>query len=168
MKIKGGNMNKKNIILSVLIASLLVLAFVGCVSTPTESGNVAKGKKAIASSSEPNMNPDNAVDGVMSTRWSTDWKKDKNPDAGFICVDLGSETKIKKVILNWEIAFGKEYTIDVSNDAATWKTLLTVEDGKAGATEFIMPDGTAARYLRMNGIKRGTKYGYSLFEFEIY
>ena len=61
---------------------------------------------------------------------------------------------------------GKSYQIQVSNDAAAWNTIYTTTTGD-GATDDLAVSGTG-RYVRMYATVRGTAYGYSLFEFEVY
>ena len=41
-------------------------------------------------------------------------------------------------------------------------------DGKRKATETIVIDPVTARFVRIQGIKRATNYGYSLWEIELY
>jgi len=68
--------------------------------------------------------------------------------------------------LNWEAAYGKQYQIQVSNDASTWTTLYNQTNG-AGGVETLTVSGSG-RYIRLYGTQRGTGYGYSLWEFQVY
>ena len=49
-------------------------------------------------------------------------------------VDLGAENVISRVLLNWENAAGKSYTVDVSADGKAWKTVYATTNGKPGAS----------------------------------
>jgi beta-glucosidase len=137
-------------------------------ATPTpsptpNSGNLALNKTATSSSNESSLlTPNYAVDGNTTTRWSSAFS-----DPQWIYVDLGSSKSINRVKLIWEAAYGKAYKIQVSNDASTWTDVYSTTTG-AGGTVDIPFTATSARYVRMYGTTRGTTYGYSLFEFEVY
>lgn len=107
------------------------------------------------------MNGAAAVDGNSGTRWASNWT-----DSEWITVDLGSHQNISRVVLNWEAAYGKGYDIQVSDDANTWTTLYSTTTGDGG-TDDITVSGSG-RYLRMLGTQRGTGYGYSLWDLEVY
>jgi hypothetical protein len=164
-------MNKQRILLSALLASLTLIVMLGCVSgaAPAAKVNLAKGATATASSVESDqLKPENAIDGNLKTRWSTDWKNDAKPDDGWFAVDLGKKQKLSSVVLTWEAAFGLEYNIDVSDDGTNYKTVMEVKKGKKDKNEYTLPAGTEGQFVRIKLIKRGTEWGYSLFECEIY
>jgi acyl-homoserine lactone acylase PvdQ len=127
--------------------------------------NLAAGKPVSASSAETGAYASpagNAVDGVATTRWASDWSDDQS-----ITVDLGSVQKVSRVILNWESAYGKAYKIQVSSDGVTWQDAASVVDGDGGQDNVAFP-ATSTRFVRMAGAQRATKYGYSLYEFQVY
>jgi len=127
------------------------------------SSNVALGKLTVASSIEDSTVPaSNATDGNASTRWSSLYT-----DPQWIYVDLGQSYDINRVVLKWETAYGKNFQIQVSNDASTWTTITSVTNGTGGVNDLSGLSGTG-RYVRMYGTARGTRYGYSLWEFEVY
>ncbi|MBN1412386.1 MAG: discoidin domain-containing protein [Spirochaetales bacterium] len=162
-------MNKKSMLIISLFVGLAAVAIISCVSSPAEAVNLALGKTAVASSVESDtLGPENTIDGNKKSRWSTDWQNDENPDVGWIYVDLGSKTPIKTVQLTWEAAFGKVYNIQVSDDAENWNTVLEVSNGKEGKNTYEIPAGTEGRYVKIDGVQRGTSWGYSLFEFEVF
>jgi hypothetical protein len=101
------------------------------------------------------------VDGNLSTRWSSVFS-----DPQWIYVDLGSTHSITGITLNWETAYGKAYSIQVSNDAVSWTTIYSTTTG-TGRTENLALSGSG-RYVRMYGTKRGTGWGYSLWEFQVF
>lgn len=147
-----------------VMVQMMVGGWVSTSRAADEPVNLAQGKTATASGAEgDDYAAAKAVDGDAGTRWSSEFKDDQ-----WIQVDLGSAQKIGKVVLVWEAAFGSEYKIQVSDDAKTWKDVVSVTDGKGGedAREFSPP--VTARYVRMQGIKRSTEWGYSLFEFKVY
>ena len=60
---------------------------------------------------------------------------------------------------------GKDFTIDVSDDASTW---TTAQAFTGNTSLFSSVTGNfRARYVRMNGTKRGTSYGYSIYEMKV-
>jgi len=126
------------------------------------AANLALCKPATASSSEsPSLTPNYAVDGNIATRWSSQFS-----DPQWIQVDLGTPSGIGLVVLNWEVAYGKAYTIEVSNNGITWTTVYSTATGDGDVDGlYIVAIG---RFVRMHGIQRATPWGYSLWEFEVY
>lgn len=129
---------------------------------PPPATNVALGRPTTSSSNESGaFTPNLAVDGNGGTRWSSAFS-----DPQWIQVDLGAAFAINRVVLRWEAAFGRAYQIQTSNDGASWTTIRTTTNG-VGGVEDLAVTGTG-RFVRMNGTARGTQWGYSLFEFEVY
>lgn len=118
---------------------------------------------AASASSEPQP-ASNAIDGNSGTRWETV----QGVDPQWITIDLGASYDIGQVVLNWEGAFGSSYEIQITDDAtfATYATAFTTTTGDGGIDAI--PVSETGRYVRMYGTVRGTVYGYSLWEFEIY
>jgi len=132
---------------------------------PAGTTNLALSRPATATSVENASYPaGNAVDGIGTTRWSSAFA-----DPQSITVDLGSARTVSRVKLVWEAAFGRSYTIATSPDGTTWTTRFTTTTGD-GATDDITlaTAATSTRYVRMAGTTRGTPYGYSLWELEVY
>jgi hypothetical protein len=155
-----------------LVAGLLVAAALtvgippGSASTAVAAScgttNVALGKTATASSTENASFPASAaVDGNTGTRWSSAFS-----DPQWLEVDLGSSQSICQVTLNWETAYGKAFQIQVSPDGSAWTTIYSTTAG-TGGIQALTVSGTG-RYIRMYGTARGTAYGYSLWEFQVY
>lgn len=71
--------------------------------------------------------------------------------------------------MNWEAAYGKEYLVQTSNtnNNSDWKTIFTQTNGSGGFEKMSILQEDA-RFLRILGIKRGTQWGYSLFEIEVF
>ncbi len=131
--------------------------------TTTIAGDLAQGRPTTASSVETSSFPAaNATDGDLGTRWSSSYV-----DPSWIQVDLGSVQTVNRVVLAWEVAYGKNYQIQTSNDGTTWTTAYTRTNG-TGGTETLTGFTATGRYIRMNGTARGTTYGYSLYEFEVF
>ncbi|WP_326848312.1 DUF4855 domain-containing protein [Paenibacillus alvei] len=132
--------------------------------TYTIPGNLASGKTAVASSSQSSsVSADKAVDNKFGTRWSSQ----QYTNTEWIYVDLGQAYNVNRVKLNWETAYGKSYKIQVSNDATNWTDVYATTTGDGGVDDIgFVP--TTARYVRMYATERGTIYGYSLYEFQVY
>ena len=105
-----------------------------------------------------------AVDGNAQTRWSSG----SDSDNQWLVLDFGEPRKISKVVLNWETAFSLVYKIQTSNDNKNWHDIFTTDAGDGGIDKIELKESVKARYIRFLGIKRGTEWGYSLWEFEIY
>ncbi len=125
--------------------------------------NKALFRKAWASSTESSsLLPSNAVDGSLTTRWTSLYQ-----DNEWIAVDLGKEYTIECVELIWEAAYGSEYEIQVTSDTSSWQTVFHHTGGNGGR-EVVFLEPVTCRYVRMFGIDRGTRYGFSLWEFGVY
>ena len=105
----------------------------------------------------------NAVDSSCATRWES-----AASDNQWIMVDLGAACDVRRVILKWEVAYGKSYTIQVSSDAFSWTDAYTTTTSNGDIDDLVLQSVMRGRYIRMLGSQRGTTYGYSLWEFEVY
>jgi acyl-homoserine lactone acylase PvdQ len=138
------------------------------VSFPAHRGdpiaNLATGKSASASSTQflTNLTPGKAIDANDDTRWGSSFN-----DNQWLKVDLGSPQTVARVALHWEAAYGRAYRIEVSTDNAQWTTVFSTSTGDGG-TDIDVFAPVTARYVRMFGVTRGTSFGFSLFEMEIY
>lgn len=128
--------------------------------TPT---NVALNKSTSASSQL--QSAAFAVDGDMSTRWESN----HNVDPGVLTVDLGSTSNLSQVTIHWEAANAEAYTVQASNDNATWTTVASFSGGQFGARTDTLNVSGNYRWIRMNGTTRsvGNNWGYSIYEMEV-
>lgn len=99
-----------------------------------------------------------AIDRDFFTRWSSDWTDDE-----WLSLDLGAPHKVSGVTIFWEIAWAKEYAIELSTDGKTWQRAVRVNSGASGV-ESLQFAPTRARFVRFHGITRGTEWGYSFWE----
>ncbi|SFI49889.1 Endo-1,4-beta-D-glucanase Y [Streptosporangium canum] len=144
---------------SALIASVFVLAPPGFAADSL----LSQGRPATASSSEDStLVPAKAFDGSGSTRWASV----EGNDPEWLRVDLGQSATISRVKLTWEAAYGKAYRIQTSADGSAWTDVYSTTVGD-GAVDDLTLSGTG-RYVRLYGTARGTAYGYSLYEMEVY
>jgi hypothetical protein len=134
-----------------------------CFNIDFTMDNLAYRKNVVASSAPGEFEPASClVDNNSGSRWAS-----KANDDEWIYVDLGESKEIGSVVLNWEAAYAKAYKIEVATDTTTWKNVYATDSGK-GNIETINFKPTVARYIKMQGIKRATKWGYSLYEMEVY
>ncbi|MFF7249789.1 discoidin domain-containing protein [Embleya sp. NPDC008237] len=129
--------------------------------------NLASGAAASASTSQwwnpfVSFAPGRAVDGDNGTRWASEWNNDQ-----WLRIDLGSTNLIKRVTLDWEEAYGKSYRVELSADGTNWQPAWSTNSGDGGLDTARFA-GTPARYVRMQGLERGTQWGYSLREVGVY
>ncbi|MFD9243652.1 glycosyl hydrolase family 8 [Streptomyces sp. NPDC059556] len=145
------------------LAGLLALPLTVLPQAQAADSLVSTGKAVTASSVETSaFGPGLAVDGSAATRWASL----EGVDPQWIRIDLGANHTISRVKLNWEDAYGKTYKIQTSADGSTWSDVYSTTAGD-GATDDLAVSGSG-RYVRMYGTGRGTAYGYSLWEFEVY
>ncbi len=146
-------------------AVVVLLALYAAVTTGqahAASTLLSQGRPATASSTENAGTPASAaVDGNTGTRWSSAFS-----DPQWIQVDLGATASITQVVLNWEAAYGKSFQIQTSDNASTWTTIFSTTTGTGGVQTLNVTG--SGRYVRMYGTARGTQYGYSLWEFQVY
>jgi beta-glucanase (GH16 family) len=127
--------------------------------------NLALNKPTIVSSIENAGTPGSgAVDGnATTTRWSSAYS-----DPQWIYVDLGTSYNVTRVKITWEGAYGKDYQIQSATAAAgPWTTMKSVTGNTALVNDQTGLTGSG-RYIRIYGTARGTGYGYSIYELEVY
>jgi endoglucanase Acf2 len=124
--------------------------------------NLAEGATATATSEEaPGTKPGNAVDGNSSSRWSSAANDDES-----ITVDLGAREKVSSVEVLWEGAFASEYRVEGATSAEGPLTTVATQTEGAGGRETFAVTGDY-RYIRIQGVRRATPYGYSIFEIAV-
>lgn len=127
-------------------------------------------KPVTVSSTAPGSRPEHAVDEDIRTWWSA-----ASVDEGeWLCVDLGKPSDVRAIQINLADenvvvdfpadSYGdarktrhielepqiSRYTVEVSDDSNTWRTLERVErECSNGYYEY--PDGVTARYVRVTG-----------------
>ncbi len=125
--------------------------------------NLASGRPATTSSVvHAGFEADMATDGSIQTRWCSA----ANSDPQWITVDLGDVQEVGWIGLEWEYAYARAYSIEVSRDGNNWTTVYQTDDGRGGR-EDIHFNPRLARYVRLTGTRRGTGLGYSLWELKV-
>lgn len=126
--------------------------------------NIALNKSVTVSSVEDGtLTGPNAVDGNGTTRWASA----EGIDPQWITVDLGNTYNINRIRINWEAAYGKNFLVQVSNDNSNWNTVRDVQNNTSLSNDYTGLTASG-RYVRIYGTARGTAYGYSIFDLEVY
>ena len=123
-------------------------AVVACSTT-----NIAFNHPTTASSVQNSaLSASNVVDGNFERCWSS-----TSSDPQWLLIDLGSVQKICRVVLSWEMAYGKAYQIQISNDIKTWTPIYSTGSGN-GSIETLDISGSG-RYIRMYGTRTRNSIG---------
>ena len=125
---------------------------------------LSQGKPVRASAVEnndPELVARHAVDGSPATRWAS-----AHTDPSWIWVDLGEPSQVRRIEIDWEAAYSTAYSIQVSDDAASWKTIATVDPADGGAD--VLPVNGTGRYVRLLGTARNGIAGHSLWELRVF
>lgn len=97
----------------------VIMASLVCVAPHlvAQTGNIALGSTVSTSSIEnSSLIGSAAVDGSSSTRWASRYADDQ-----WIEIDLGETYTLEGIVLDWEVAFAREYEIEVSVDGDEWQ-----------------------------------------------
>ncbi|MGW7253558.1 discoidin domain-containing protein [Streptomyces sp. NPDC054834] len=134
--------------------------------------DLARGKQATASSvDDPADQPGNATDGDAGTRWSSAYEDDQ-----WIQVDLGSPVAFDRVVITWEQAYAKTYTVQISDDGENWTDSASVDNsavplpfrtGGAASLQSVDFGARTARYLRVMCRTRATSWGSSMWSLSV-
>ena len=131
--------------------------------------NLALNQPAIATSGAAQVGNDGSND--------SRWESGHGVDPQNWQVDLGEAQTFNSVVIVWEGAYGKSFQILAGDnvDADGW---LTDGEVVAEVTDQVLAgfpykqvlsfDAVTHRYVQFHGIARGTSYGYSFWEFEVY
>lgn len=142
-----------------LMALTSVILWVGM------TGNAAAGPRPVSvrasSVQDAGSPPEMVIDQNMGTRWSSRFN-----DEEWIELDLGSVQEIVGVVLFWEAAFGRKYEIQISTDKTQWQTAYRTAEGD-GQADDIYFGRRPARFIKLAGQKRGSPWGYSLWEVNV-
>lgn len=131
---------------------------------PTSGTDVAREGRAKSSADETDDFPASAVnDGKRSTRWSSPAK-----DGQWVQLELDRPTRVGRVALRWQDAYASRYRVQVSPDGKRWRTAATVREGEGGRESVRMDSPRDTRFVRIQADERATRFGVSLYSFEVY
>ncbi|MFB7243102.1 beta-N-acetylglucosaminidase domain-containing protein [Streptomyces populi] len=129
----------------------------------TAGPDLARTGTASSSADEtPDFPAAAANDGDPATRWSS-----PVDDGAWWQVQLAEPVRLGRLVLTWQDAHPSAYRVQVSADGRVWRTATTVDDSRGGQ-ESLRFDERDVRYVRVQGMRRATAYGYSLWSVEAY
>ncbi|HLG78943.1 MAG TPA: discoidin domain-containing protein [Ktedonobacteraceae bacterium] len=145
-----------------------------CVSSGGGSGGGSgssalnrSGWTASASSTESSGSPANALDGNLSTRWSSGHYQ---TNGDWFSVDMKSQQSFNKIVLddtNDANDYARGYQVFVSNDGSNWGS--AVASGNGSSAVLTITFGTqSARYIKVVQTSSSTQWWWSIDEFNVY
>ena len=144
---------------------------------PTEiyDTNFALQSQGGVASAKSGNDPGLANNGNTGDRWwsSTDAPMtDEEKNDQWWQVDLGQRRIFNTIQIVWEGAWGKSFDIQISDDGDAWTTVKEIRNQNIPGPfpyEQTIDIGTkkTARYVRFQGIARGTQWAYSFWEFRV-
>lgn len=135
-------------------------------------GNIALEKNVSSSGVEagkPQFAADLVVDGNRegNSRWSSIHAEEQ-----WITIDLGEKRVFDKISLYWEAAMAKKYKLFVSDDGENWSEIYEETNNIKNENIIELKSSINSRYIKLLCTERtvvnGGKWGYSLYEFEVY
>jgi chitosanase len=125
---------------------------------------LSRGRPAIASSiANAGYSARYAVDSSAGTRWASV----TGPGTQWLRIDLGGVQTVNRVKILWQAAYATAYAIQTSANGAAWTTVYATKTGNGAVDDLKRLNGTG-RYLRILVTRRGTPYGYSLQELQVF
>ncbi|MBI3731533.1 MAG: discoidin domain-containing protein [Burkholderiales bacterium] len=102
---------------------------------------------------------------ILNNKSTTGWRSDHNKSQT-LTVDFKNSREFGGVILHWECKyFASQYSIQLSDDGQTWRTVRQVLDGNGGDDPLDLPE-SEARFLRVV-LQDGPENHYVLKNIEI-
>lgn len=114
-----------------------------------------------ASSGQGSYSPSLAMDGKMDTRWAS-----LSNDNEWLLIEFDQLIEIVGINIRWETAYGRDYNIEILSDNDNWVSVSQVRnsDGGIDAIYFGLQKTKALKFI---GLRRGTGWGYSIWEIEL-
>lgn len=122
-------------------------------------------KKTVTTNTTQTGTPELIVDGDYSTRWGS---RQSSSITEPIVVDMGKVQAIDTIKIFWENARALDYDIEVAGEDQQFKLLKEMRNISGTYNDVINFESIDARYVKINGKKPINKYGYSIYELEIY
>lgn len=107
-----------------------------------------------------------AGDGDLFTAW-----QGAKQDNEWIAVDFGGTQRITMVAVSWWKAYARNWSIEVSDDGQSWRTVHTTTNKREflGNTDLVRFDTVEARHLRLLCHSRATDWGgYTVYDLRVY
>ena len=169
-------------IVSVAVCACMVLSIIAAASA--ESENLAYGKATIDYGKHQGDNVSSYItDGYRSgdeakaagvandSRWAAETTHEDQATTGewWVGVDFGEATTFDKIVIYWEVCYGKQFKIQTSNDAAEWTDVSDViTNSSASRQEITLDNPATAKYMRVFITEKDNSWGVSMYELEAY
>lgn len=109
-----------------------------------------------------------AVDGDATTRWESQHGSDEE----WLVIELPQEISVYQMRILWEAASAAQYSVSFSltGEDGDWTQVFTGTFSQGGnRSDTVTPDVVMlTKFVRIEGIRRLTGYGYSIFEIELF
>jgi len=89
-------------------------------------------------------------------------------DGEWLQVDLGRVTSVCGIKPYWEAAFAADYDVLVSTDGQNWATAAQVRGVSEAGPQVSRFEPVSARYVKIVSVTRGTQFGISMWDLEIF
>ena len=131
-----------------------------------ECVNLVLGKTAEATTTSSENYPGYAIDGDLSTRWSSEKYAPQNSS---FTVDLGYTSSMKGAQIYFESAFPTDFKLQVSDDKEIWRDVKSITDNNEKYVMCEFDESVTGRYVRIQAEKlKLADWGFSVFEFSVY
>lgn len=122
----------------------------------------------VASASSGNGSAGNAIDGVITSRWSTGANQ---VNGQWFRVDMGAAQTFNQIVLDGGSSAGdypRGYQVHVSNDGVNWGIPIATGAGSSGVTTITF-EAQTARYIRVTQTGSvSSMIWWSIHEFNVY
>ena len=114
-----------------------------------------------SSTGQGDFKPEFAMDGRMDTRWSSNFS-----DNEWLLIEFEEIKTIVGINIHWETAYGRDYNIELLDENNRWhlQSQIISSDGGIDAIYF---GPQKCRAIKLVGFKRGTGWGYSIWEIDL-
>lgn len=138
------------------------------VDCPMTAGdhNVALYRPITASTEQDEKNvAENLNDRDYNSRWSPV----ESNDECWVTVDLGDAKEIHGLRLEWDLAFGSGYRVEVSDDGESFTQAAVITGGQGTAVDEHFFDPARGRYVRVVFTDKGSalRWNYCLYDLQI-
>jgi hypothetical protein len=112
----------------------------------------------------PDHQAGNALDGDLTTRWSSGFGQ----DTALLTLDFDSVRTLSSAKLIWDfLFFARDYRLEYSTDGQNWATWVSASGENGQIDLFPEPPAVQARYVRLHCTRANLNW-YSLAELEVY
>jgi len=126
---------------------------------PKSLAEAATVVEVSSNENETELNKQNIVDNLASTRWASTAEDDQ-----FIIIDLGSEISFDQIKIRWEVSFARIYDIYICEDqevtpersSSEWSKIWGTMAGLGEVESVALDDLTTARYIKIELVQRET------------